>query len=436
VGVAPTPVPSLPASDAAAAGARAGCTTCVVRLPGLPATGSYDASRIRPYSPWASLLPRYWMPVLESTTEDGTSFGAATSGFDVIGRHDYTVEGLHNTRLGQNSAWLWYRYAGLGRPLLDFYSSQNYSNATLFGINGPDTSDVGVFAERERIASLQATITRPRFRSYGVVSFGAQLQNLSYSTSPDTLLGHLPLFYATGRNYPALVVSAGWSNAQRPTLSISPEDGVSLSVSGRQRWQRGSGGKPTRSVVGVSSAFKSLDLPGFAHHVLALRGAVGVTDERSPNRFSAGGISGTELEVFPGFAIGEQRRTFGVRGYPVGAEGGIRAYTATAEYRLPLAAPSRGFRFIPVFVDKTSLSLFGETGRAFCPSDATGTGVCRSQDIGAPQMTSMGAELNIDSSVQLDFNARFRLGIAVPLANRSALGARAAQLYGTVGASF
>ena len=436
VGVAPTPSPSLRASDTAAAGPRTGCSTCVVHVPDLPSPGNYDASPVRPYSPWRSLLPRYWMPILESTTEDGTSFGAETSGFDVIGRHGYIVEGLHNTRLGQNSAWLWYRYAGLGRPLLDFYASQNYSNATLFGVSGSDTLDLGVFAERERIASLQATITRPRFRSYGVVSFGVQLQNLSYSTSPDTLLRHLPLFYASGRNYPALVASAGWSNAQRPTLSISPEDGVSLSVSGRQRWQGGSGGKPTRSVIGVSSAFKSLDLPGFAHHVLALRGALGVTDERSPNRFSAGGISGTELEVFPGFAVGEQRRTFGVRGYPVGAEGGIRAYTATAEYRLPLVAPSRGFRFIPVFVDKTSLSLFGETGRAFCPSDAVGTGVCRSQDIGAPQMTSLGAELNIDSSVQLEFNARFRFGVAVPLANRVELGAAAAQLYGTVGASF
>src|SRR5207237_9013946 len=137
---------------------------------------------------------------------------------------------------------------------------------------------------------------------------------------------------------------------------------------------------------------KSLDLAGFAHHVLSIRAAGGLTDDRSPNLFSAGGISGTSLEVFPGFSVGQQRRTFGVRGYPAGAEGGTRAYSAAIEYRAPLFAPSRGFRFIPVFVDRTSLSIFGETGRAYCPSVVTDR-VCRVVDVGNPAMTSAGAEL-------------------------------------------
>jgi hypothetical protein len=188
----------------------------------------------------------------------------------------------------------------------------------------------------------------------------------------------------------------------------------------------------------VSSLYKSLDLPGFAHHVLALRGAGGLTDERSPDRFSAGGISGTSLEVFPGVPLGEQRRTFGVRGYPAGAEGGIRAYSAALEYRAPLSAPSRGYRFIPVFIDKTSLTFFGETGRAFCPASASasGTGVCTASDAANPVMTSAGAELNVDTGIQLDVPARIRLGVAFPLANRALLRAPTAQLYGTFGASF
>ena len=208
-------------------------------------------------------------------------------------------------------------------------------------------------------------------------------------------------------------------------------------MSGRQRWQRGNSGSSTRSVVGVTTAYRSLDLPGFAHHVIALRGAGGITDERSPDRFSAGGISGTLLEVFPGVALGEQRRTFGVRGYPVSAEGGIRAWSGAIEYRLPLAAPSRGFRFIPVFIDKTSLTLFGEAGRAFCPASAvTANGVCRSEDVGNPTMRSAGAELNIDTGLQLDLQARARLGVAFPLANRAQVAASRAQAYFTFGASF
>jgi hypothetical protein len=51
-------------------------------------------------------------------------------------------------------------------------------------------------------------------------------------------------------------------------------------------------------------------------------------------------------------------------------------------------------------------------------------------------MTSAGAELNIDTGLQLDLQARFRLGIAFPLTNREVLGAPTAQVYATFGASF
>jgi hypothetical protein len=436
--VAPLTEPlQLSPADSSRTSPRGNCSTCLNLVAGVPPLGAADTSRARPYSPWPSLLPRYWLPVFESTTDDGTSFGAVTSGFDIVGRHVYTVEGLRNNRFHENSAWLWYRYAGLGLPLIDLYASQNFSHDFVFTGTSGNFTRVGTISERSRIVSLQATLIRPRFRNYTLASFGGEIESISYSTAPDTLLPLLSSFYSASHNYPALTASAGWSNARRPGLSISPEDGMSASLSGRQRWQRGSSGSSTRSVIGVTSAYRSLDLPGFAHHVIALRAAGGIADERSPDRFSAGGLSGTLLEVFPGVSLGEQRRTFGVRGYPVSAEGGIRAYTGAVEYRAPLAAPSRGFRFIPVFIDKISLTLFGEAGRAFCPAGAVTTnGVCRVTDVGNPVMQSAGAELNVDTGLQLDLQARMRLGVAFPLANREELGASRAQAYFTFGASF
>lgn len=435
IGVAPIPPPvSYSDIDSSQAGLRAGCSNCLSIVPGLAPPGVADTSRATRYSPWLSLLPRYWLPVFASTTTDGTSFGATTSGYDIVGRHSYAIEALHNSRWAENSAWLWYRYAGFGLPLVDFYASQNFANGNY--VLPPDTARFGLI-ERERIASLQATFIRPRFRSYGLFSIGGELQNLSHSTRPDTVLKSLSSFYTTARNYPAVVAMAGWSNAQRPELSISPEDGISLNVRGRQRWQRGTEGGSTRSVETVTMLYKSLDLPGAAHHVLALRGAGGLADERSVDSFSAGGLSGTSLEVFPGVSVGQQRRIFGVRGYPISAERGIRAYSAALEYRAPLGAPSRGFRFIPIFIDKTSLTLFGETGRAFCPASASASGgVCRASDATNPVMTSAGAELNIDSGLQLDVPTRIRLGVAFPLQNRVLLKASRAQLYGTFGAAF
>jgi len=373
--------------------------------------------------------------VLESTTDDGTSFGATTTGNDIVGRHQYAVQVMHNTRFGENSAWLYYRYAGLGLPLIDVTASQDYSNGVIQTTVGGQTVDIGNIMERDRTVSLQTTFIRPRFRNYSLLSFGGEIERIEYSTRPDTLLPHLSPFFSSTHTYPAVIATFGWANAQRPVLSISPEDGVSLTVNGRARWQNGSMGSSTQSVVGVGTAFKSLNLPGFAHHVLALRAAGGLTDQKSPDRFSAGGTSGTLLEVFPGYYLGDQRRTFGVRGYPAGAEGGIRAYSAALEYRAPVFAASRGFRFVPVFIDRIALTAFGETGRAYCPSAAPG-GVCRPQDVGNPAMTSTGLELNFDTGLLLDLQAKFRVGIAFPLTNREQLGASAAQAYATFGASF
>jgi hypothetical protein len=418
---------------------RSGCTTCVAIVPGLAPLGEADTSKAKDYSPWQSLMPRYWIPVVESSTDDGTSWGAATSGYDIVDRHDYSVEVLHNSKWAETSAWLWYRYAGFGLPLIDLYVSQDYSNGTFLVDDGTGTPGPSFgLAQRERVVSLQATFIRPRFRSYTVASIGGELEGDSFSTSPDTVIRHLSPVYSQTYNYPALIASVGWSNVQRPGVSISPEDGISISAFGRQRWRAATTGGATRSFVGTTLAFKSLDLPGFAHHVFALRAAGGITDDGSPDLFSAGGISGTGLDVFPGVSAGQQqRRTFGVRGYPAGAEVGIRAYSAAAEYRAPLAAPSRGFRFIPVFVDKMSLTVFGETGRAFCPASAdTVNGFCNAVKIANPVMTSAGAELNIDTGLVLDTQARLRLGIAFPLVNREQLGASVAQVYARFGASF
>lgn len=438
LGVAPLASLARVATDSTRTSPRSGCTNCVAVVPGLAPLGAADTSRATKYSPWLSLMPRYWIPVFASSTDDGTSWGAATSGSDIVDRHDYLVEVLHNSRWAENSAWLWYRYAGFGLPLIDLYASQNFSNGNFVIADGTGAVSASFgLAERERIVSLQATFIRPRFRTYTLASIGGELEGVTYSTRPDTVLQHLSSFFSQTHSYPALVASAGWSNAQRPGVSISPEDGISISANGRQRWRGGTTGGATRSVVGATLAYKSLDLPGFAHHVLALRAAGGITDDGSPDLFSAGGISGTALEVFPGFAVGQQRRPFGVRGYPAGAEGGIRAYSAAVEYRAPLAAPSRGFRFIPVFVDRMSLTLFGETGRAFCPASADTTrGFCSTSSIGNPAMASAGAEVNIDTGLQLDVQARLRLGLAFPLINRERLGASVAQAYATFGASF
>ena len=328
-------------------------------MSGLPPLGTADTTaRSRPYSPWLSLLPRYWLPVLESTTDNGTSFGAVTSGYDIVGRHGYTLEILRNFDFHENSAWLWYRYGGLGLPLIDSVCLPELLARLRFRQCDADGPRLGTISERSRIASLQMTFVRPRFRNYTIASFGAELESIAYSTAPATLLPQLPGFYNTSHSYPALIGSAGWSNARRPGLSISAEDGISASVSGRQRWQRGTSGSSTRSAIGGNVGVQIARSAGLCapRDRVARRRRNHRRTQRRP-LFGRRNQRHLSSKYFRAFSSVSSRRTFGVRGYPVSAEQGIRAYTGTIEYRAPLAAPSRGFRFIPVFIDKISLAV-------------------------------------------------------------------------------
>lgn len=435
IGVMPLPAfESLPVSDSGRVSPRFNCIDCVAPLIGRGADSTSAFVNETGYSALGSLLPRYWIPVFESSLIDGSAFGGETSGTDVIGRHAYDLTVLHNSTFGDNSAWLYYKYAGLGMPLIIGSATQDYSRDNV--IQRTTLAKAGTISERSRTLSLQAVLVHPRIRVYSAVAIGAELEQKEYSTTPDTLLGHLSSFFQRGASYPTLFLSGDFATARHPALSISAEDGIDLNGVVRQRWSSASSGGTSASAVVAVGAFKSLDLPGFAHHVLALRAAGGVEGAGSSGRFSAGGLSGSSLPVFS-TASGGERRTFGVRGYPVGSEEGTRAVTATAEYRAPIAAPSRGFRFFPLFVDKISADLFGEAGRAYCPAAAAnGTGICQATDLGRPWMSSVGVELNLDTGIRLDIPARLRFGAAFPLAHRTELGAPRASAYATFGSSF
>jgi hypothetical protein len=440
IGVFPLPdFASLPLADSIRISPRAECADCVVRSLQLNAADSAAASKlaVKSYSVFPTILPQFWLPNFQSSADNGDGFGAETGGNDVIGRNWYDLQFLHNTTHGDNSAWLYYRYAGLGMPLLGLTASQSYSRAHLYSVSGTTAKLVGDLVEQSQVASVQTIFVRPRVRTYGAVALGAELERKSYITDPDTLLRHVSPFFQKQSTYPSVYLSGDWTNAKRPALSISPEDGIALSSTLRERWRSGATSGTSRSAVAALSGFKSLDLSGFSHHVLALRVAAGIADDRTPDRFSAGGVSGSSVSIISGYAVGGQHRTFGVRGYPAGAEAGIRAMSGSLEYRAPLFAPSRGFRFIPIFVDKVSAVFFGDAGRAYCPAAAAnGSGACLASDVGNPWMSSVGAEVNVDTGLQLDFVARLRLGVAIPTVNRQELRAPSSLFYATFGSSF
>ncbi|MDQ3244353.1 MAG: hypothetical protein M3Q09_11540, partial [Gemmatimonadota bacterium] len=311
LGIAPLPAGPVPSAARAFDGPRSACANCrLTKQIDAPITVE-SLGPARRYSAWQSLIPRYWEPVIESTTGEGTLLGAATSANDIVDRHSYFVQALFNTSLHETHAFAAYQYRGFGQPFVNLAAEQSWEHFPVFNT---DRVQVGDLARRARIYQLGTTFTRPRVRTFASFSIGGDIESRDYGTDPDTLLSRLPAIFGRTRTYPSVFSSASWSNARRPGLSISREDGVALSATARQRWVTGTSSSTSRSVVAVAAGFRSLDLPGFAHHVLAVRGAAGFADRHAISAFSAGGLSGTSLEVLAGINVGDERRTFGVRG--------------------------------------------------------------------------------------------------------------------------
>ena len=390
-----------------------------------------DTSATRAYRPWRTLAPRYWLPLLGTSGDDNFAVGALTSGVDVIGRHSYSADASVTPSTGDIAGGFGYTFAGLVNPLIggSFSQTSDYDALRREG----DPVIVGYLRERVHVLALSATFRRPRFRSSSSFTIGGELERSTFSTNPAPLLGQLQGDLSP-REYAAALVSAGWSNARRPPLSISPEDGLSMSGSARQRWRRG-GGEPTTIVLGSLRGYKALNLPGFAHHVLAARVAGGYASDNSTSEFGVGGTSGSSIEIVPGYTLGDVTRTFGVRGFPASSQEGLRAAAASVEYRAPLLLPARGFRALPIFFDKVSLALFADAAAAWCPEGSENIS-CTDMPTRADWIASAGGELNLDAALSYDVPYRFRLGLAAPIQRAGLAGLKPLTGYLTLGLSF
>jgi hypothetical protein len=401
-----------------------------------------DSTPSTTYSPWRTLVPRYWLPTISQGLRGGYRIGASTSGRDVIGRHTVDASLAIPTNNTGVTGGVTYQYAGLGIPIIQLDVSQDYDwLGSVFERDAPRTL-AGDLYRRTRSAEALATFLDTRVRRTVSLSGGFGLEHRTHFSTQVPIAALDTAGELGSPTFPSVIAAATFANYQRPPFSISPEDGVQASVTWRERFNSGFNGNggPSSSTVASAAAFKSLDLPGFAHHVLALRASAGIADERAAGYYSVGGISGSTYEIIPGYTIGEGRKTFPVRGFEPGTLLGTRAITASAEYRVPLILTGSSVGALPFFLDRSSLTLFGDYGTAWCPTIRGDREVCNqneqrfSRKLG---MASAGAELNVNLGVlSWDSPYRFRLGVVTPLHNAVFFGRRRWQTYLVGGVSF
>lgn len=420
------PMPTLPPLEAAAPLRDA------EPLPPLAAAASDDSSRATPYRAWSSVRPTWWLPLFGVTDDNTLLAGAMTSGRDLLGRHTWQASLQQDLRRPEQSGTVGYSYAGLGNPVLSLGWQQDWDHFTLVDQLG---DSLGGISFRSSVLSASAYLARPRVRASSYLILGAELERSTGRIYPKALrdsLADSPL--ADTYAFPRVVAAVGASTMQRPGLSVSVEDGVAGQLTWRQRFNEGLDDASVGELIAQASAAKSLPLPGFARHVLALRAAYGVADARSSEPFALGGVSGGSLEVLPGFAWGDPQRTFFVRGFAPSAQVGDRAAAFSAEYRAPLTRVARGVGLTPLFVQKLSALAFADGGAAWCSAAPAGSDPCLST-ADRNWLGSVGAELVLDAALQYDQLYRFRLGVAHPVRG-AAFASQGTTLYFTLGNTF
>ena len=390
----------------------------------------------RGYSAGQTLRPYYWSPLVSpaetAITQAGESdnvidpqVGIQVQGADLVGRHAFALSAQVSVDGDRFTGGAAYQYDGLGNPSLGASLSQTYDAASRsFNVQLSDSSVQEFFlVERERRALLSATFLRRRFRSStslglsgGLIRESLSLQGLDGSEGPTLSSPRPERTFFEGR----AVLAA--SNTQARAFSISREDGVFGSVSGRVRREtdldsslRGVLGQDRsfQEIRGEVGAFKALGGPGFSNHVLAIRFSAGAGFGSGANafHFDAGGAEGS-IEGVTGLGLfGGTGLLFPVRGYPEDYRFGRYAWSGSAEYRFPLSLVDRGLGSFPLHIDRVHGSVFFDAGNAWGPE----LGVAGFDNPRQTSLASVGAELSV---ITLPFYAgrlTARFGFGYPL---------------------
>lgn len=351
----------------------------------------------RPYTPWSTLLPRFWLPWFGYSHENGTLFGGLTTGGDAVERHQYALSALYGPK--NNRTWYTLDY------LYDRFAPTLYLQAYDTDIGYSELFKTPLFQEdyeeREKSYGLSAILPLIRTATQHVLTIGYRWQELIRLTStPFWYRGPAPAEGVLSSER----ISYLFNSARKYGFSISPEGGRALSA-GYERFSR-SLGSDFEFHKYTADWHEYLSLSG-RHHVLAVRAFAGSStgaDALSlPQRaFQLGGDG--LFENLQDAVVSVADQDIALRGYPVNEFRGRKAALASIEYRLPLWNVERGAGSLPFFLRRVHAAVFAEAGNAW-------DGTFHHTDL----KRSVGAEMRFDLSLAYFLPATLRLGIAAGL---------------------
>ena len=171
--------------------------------------------------------------------------------------------------------------------------------------------------------------------------------------------------------------------------------------------------RSTDEVIGRVQGYLPVDGPGFASHVFAVRGTFGVAHGPGADigYFDVGGASGSGETVTGTNLFGGSPIFLPLRGYRTSIRSGRYAWSASAEYRVPLALFNWGLGAWPLHFDRVFGSVFADAGNAWGP-DASPSGFA---NVRRDPLVSVGAEITAQVLTFYRVSMRVRTGVALPL---------------------
>jgi hypothetical protein len=323
-----------------------------VGMPSSDGSGSRGEPADGRYSPWRTLVPRAWTPVV-TLDQSRVDIGASVGATDVLGYHAYALS--ISWRVSAPTTDF-----AFSRPPVNWQAAYAYDRwrasafvsvsdvVDVIGVRDAATGLVRSTEEQTREVFAGVLVPRRRVRVSQSWLVGADLNERRF---PDA--SGLP---DRRRN----AVRAGWAlnSAHVFGYSISPEEGARTVAALEQVSPAlGADGRATSVTVDLRAY-----LPGLReHHVLACRGAAGVSSGDAAVR-RAFSLGETGLPA-AGFRFGQ--RTLGLlRGIGTDTMVGSAVAVANLDYRFPLLRVERGISTWPMFLRTLHGAVFTDIGAA------------------------------------------------------------------------
>jgi len=313
----------------------------------LPIPTVVEPQSITEYSPWDTLMPRWWSPIISADT-DRTEVGFATAAYDSLLQHIYAAAIAYDT---ENNWWLGqltYIYDGW-YPSLIFDVSRDHE----FTYVNDKTSKVRRTTEqmmevmlpfRGLSSSWSFNMAAIKHESEDIRQFVGAIPE---PDETDNVAGVALVYDSTKRHLKSI------SRSQGRAISVVAEDSDAISgsdFSGQVNWL------DWREFIRLGG-----------EHVLALRYVEGKGTETT-RPFKLGGSRNSESLSSsvndPIFGSPFKKRSYNLRGYPEGLAHleGQRMRLGSAEYRFPLTRIERGFMAPPVGMHQIYGTLFYDIG--------------------------------------------------------------------------